>query len=299
MAKTSPGKRLRYFSEYLLVRLLFVMFGTLSLDGASALGGWLGRKIGPRLKLNRRAEKNLAMAMPEIDMTERERILDGMWGHLGRVFAEYPHLGTFDPYNPDDDHLVVQNSDIVERLHNDGIGGIFFSAHIGNWELGALGATRRGMALGQLYRPANNARVDRLIMAARAPIGGDYQPKSGGGLRSLMAMLKRGNHLAIMADQRYNEGIAVPFFGCKAMTAPTIAELALRYRVPVVPARIVRLHGAHFCLEFEEPLALPDSGNKQQDVLTVMTDVNARIEAWIREYPEQWLWVHRRWSKEN
>ena len=297
MAEPGPAKRLRYFAEYLLVRALFGLFAALPLDRASGLGGWLGRRIGPRLKLNRRAAVHLAMAMPELDAAARARILGRMWDHLGRVFAEYPHLGEFEPYDDGDDHLVVQNAEIIETLRDDGIGCIFFTGHIGNWELGLLGATRRGMTLGQLYRPANNARVDRLIMAARAPVGGSYQPKSGRGLRSLMAMLKRGDHLAIMADQRYNEGIAVPFFGHDAMTAPTIAELALRYRVPVIPARIVRLHGAHFRLEFEEPLPLPDSGDKQADVLALMTTINARFEAWIREYPEQWLWVHRRWTK--
>jgi Kdo2-lipid IVA lauroyltransferase/acyltransferase len=297
MAEPGRAKRLRYFGEYLLVRLLFGLFGALSLDRASGLGGWIGRRIGPRLKLNRRAAANLAMAMPEIDAAGRARILDGMWDHLGRVFAEYPHLGAFDPYGADDDHLVVDNAELMDTLRDDGIGCIFFTGHIGNWELGLLGATRRGMTLGQLYRPANNARVDRLIMAARAPVGGNYQPKSGRGLRSLMVMLKRGDHLAIMADQRYNEGIAVPFFGHDAMTAPTIAELALRYRVPVVPARVIRLEGARFRLEFEEPLPLPDSGDKQRDVLALMTTINARFESWIREHPEQWLWVHRRWTK--
>ncbi|MDP6952675.1 MAG: lauroyl acyltransferase [Alphaproteobacteria bacterium] len=297
MAEPGATKRLRYLTEYLLVRALFGLFGALPLDRASGLGGWLGRRIGPRLGLHRRAAANLAMAMPELDEGERARILDGMWEHLGRVFAEYPHLGAFDPYDADDDRLTVRNAEIVERLDGDGIGGIFFTAHIGNWELGLLGATRRGMTLGQMYRPANNPRVDRLIMAARAPVGGNYQPKSGRGLRNLMAMLKRGDHLAMMADQRYNEGIAVPFFGRNAMTAPAIAEMVLRYRVPLVPARIVRLDGARFRLDFEEPLALPDSGDREADVLAVMTAVNACFERWIREHPEQWLWVHRRWTK--
>ncbi len=295
MAEPSPGKRLRYFFEYLLVRALFALFAALSLDRASALGGRLGRLIGPRLGLSRRAHANLALAMPELEATARQRIVTDMWEHLGRVFAEYPHLGDFHFYDADDDRLEVVGAEHVDALRDDGIGGIVFTAHIGNWEIGSLAVIQRGLALDQLYRAANNPGVDRLIRRARAVFSDRYHAKGAAGLRSLVAALKRGGHLALIADQRFNEGIAVPFFGHDAMTAPTIAELALRYRVPVVPGHVVRLEGARFRVIFEPPLALPDSGDRKRDVATVMAAVNARYEAWIRAHPEQWLWLHRRW----
>ena len=102
----------------------------------------------------------------------------------------------------------------------------------------------------------------------------------------------------MLVDQKYNEGIPVPFFGRDAMTAPTVAELALRFQVPLVPARVERLKGARFRLTLLPPLDLPNSGDRAADVHTVMSQVNALFESWIRDRPEQWLWLHRRWPKD-
>ena len=99
----------------------------------------------------------------------------------------------------------------------------------------------------------------------------------------------------MLVDQKMNDGIAVPFLGQAAMTAPALAVFALKYRCPVVPARVTRLGGARFRITFEPPLPVPDSGDHHADVRTMMTRVNAIIERWIRAAPEQWLWLHNRW----
>ena len=99
----------------------------------------------------------------------------------------------------------------------------------------------------------------------------------------------------MLVDQKMNDGIPVPFFGRDAMTAPALARLALRYKCRVIPARAERLGGARFRLTFYDPMPLPDTGNLQADTLTLMTAVNAQIEAWIRERPDHWFWLHRRW----
>ena len=150
-----------------------------------------------------------------------------------------------------------------------------------------------------IYRAANNPWVDRLIEKCRGPIGGRHYPKSARGTRNLLVALKDGEHLAMLVDQKYNEGIPVPFFGRDAMTAPTTAEFALRYRIPIVPARVERLKGARFRLTLYPPLDLPDSGDRKADVHAVMTEINGLFEAWIRDRPEQWLWLHRRWPNES
>jgi len=99
----------------------------------------------------------------------------------------------------------------------------------------------------------------------------------------------------MLVDQKMNNGIAVPFFGRPAMTAPALAQLALRFDCPVVPARVVRLNGAHFQLIVYPPLEVAKTGDREHDTLTLMTQVNTMIEGWIRERPEQWLWLHNRW----
>jgi KDO2-lipid IV(A) lauroyltransferase len=107
--------------------------------------------------------------------------------------------------------------------------------------------------------------------------------------------LAKGAHLAILIDQKMNDGIPVPFFGRPAMTTPVLAKLAQRFKCPVVPARIERLQGAHFRLTVFEPMAIPDTGNPDADAATLMREVHAMMEGWIRHRPDQWFWLHRRW----
>jgi KDO2-lipid IV(A) lauroyltransferase len=99
----------------------------------------------------------------------------------------------------------------------------------------------------------------------------------------------------MLVDQKMNDGIAVPFFGRDAMTAPALAVLALRYDCAVVPIRMQRLKGARFRMISEPPLALPKTGDNNADRRALMIEVNAIVERWVREHPEQWLWLHRRW----
>jgi KDO2-lipid IV(A) lauroyltransferase len=113
----------------------------------------------------------------------------------------------------------------------------------------------------------------------------------------MVRAIKGGHTLAMLIDQKMNEGIAVPFFGRDAMTAPAIAELALRYDMPIIPARVFRTKGCHFDARAYPPLVIEKTGDMEKDVLAIMTQINAQMEAWVREKPEQWFWVHQRWPK--
>ena len=296
MAEPDVGRRLRYWLEYVLARTLFALFGALPLDRASALGGWIGRNVGPRLAITARARVNLRHAFPDLDAAGIERIARGMWDNLGRVVAEYPHLGDFSIY--EGDRVEAVGVEHTEWARDDGIGGIFFGAHLGNWELPPLAASQRGLTLFPIYRAANNPHVDRLIARAREPVGGEFLAKSPAGARALLKALRRGEHVALLVDQKFNEGIAVPFFGRDAMTAPAPAELALRFQVPLVPVRAERLDGARFRVTIYPPMTLQDTGDRAADVRDAMTRINALFEDWIRERPEQWLWLHRRWPED-
>ncbi len=99
----------------------------------------------------------------------------------------------------------------------------------------------------------------------------------------------------MLIDQKMNDGIPIPFFGHDAMTAPAVAQLALKFRCPVLPTRAERLGGARFRLTVLQPIKLPDTGNREADIRTLMTQINNMLESWIIERPEQWLWLHRRW----
>jgi len=294
--RTQPFLR-RFVShplEAAAVGLLYGFFRLLPLDMASALGGWLGRTFGPRLSVSRRAVRNLGKAFPEMETTEVARIVRGIWDNLGRVAAEFPHLSEFDVHRKDG-RVDVVGGEYVERLRDDGKAGIFFSAHIGNWEIISLTATQYGVPLDRVYRTANNRLVEWLYRQGRAAVEGALIPKGAVGARLLLKSLKSGHHLGMLVDQKMNDGIAVPFFGRDAMTAPALCEFALKFDCPVVPARVQRLKGARFRVVVEPPLEFPVTGDRHADIAAGMAMVNATIERWIRETPEQWLWLHNRW----
>ncbi|MBV24090.1 MAG: lauroyl acyltransferase, partial [Rhodospirillaceae bacterium] len=130
---------------------------------------------------------------------------------------------------------------------------------------------------------------------ARRAITHNFAAKGSTGGRESIRVLKEGGHLVLIADQKMNDGITVPFFGREAMTAPALAQLALKFGCPVVPAKVVRTGGAHFRLTLYPPLEMPASGDKQANVAALMGQVNELIEGWVRENPGQWMWVHQRW----
>ncbi len=217
-----------------------------------------------------------------------------MWDNLCRVAVEYPHLGSINVYDSQG-RVEVSGAEYVDLLRDDGKPGIFFSAHLGNWEIVSLGATQRDLPLDRVYREANNRLVEWLYQHGRAAVEGALIPKGAAGARLLLKSIKGGKHLGMLVDQKMNDGISVPFFGRDVMTAPALAELALRYDCPVVPARVERLKGAHFRLLIYPPLELVKTGDRQADVAANMARVNAILEQWIRDTPEQWLWLHNRW----
>ena len=143
--------------------------------------------------------------------------------------------------------------------------------------------------------------MDRAVASGRRMItrfrgtAGELIPKGTVAARRAIAALRRGAHLSMLADQKMNDGIPVPFFGRPAMTSSALAALALRFDCDVLPARVERLGGARFRLTVFPPLPLPRSGDHHADVASLMARVNQILEGWVRDRPEQWFWVHRRW----
>ena len=273
---------------------LYALFALMPLDVASWVGGFLGRRIGLRLRVTDTARRNLKRVFPNLSGAEIERIVTDMWDNLGRTAGEHPHLASFDPYRANS-RVEVVGGEFVDALRDDGITGLLFAGHIGNWEIAPLAGIKRGLTAHLVYRRANNPLFDAIVQKSRAVLGGDLYPKGSEGARQMLRAMHRGDHMAMLVDQKMNDGIAVPFLGIEAMTAPAVAELAYRFNCPVVPARVQRLRGARFRVTFEAPMDKPDTGDHQQNVKLLMTAINARLGAWIAEQPEQWLWVHNRW----
>jgi len=283
-----------YPLQALVAVVVYMSFRILPIDIASAFGGWISRTIGPNLKISRRATNNLKVAFPEKSKAEISNIVRGMWDNLGRLAAEYPHLSSI-VIGGNDGRVEYVGGEYVDLLKNSGNSAIFFSAHLGNWEVLSLGATQHGISLDRVYREANNRLVEWLYRSGRATVEGALIPKGPAGARALLKSLKSGRHLAMLIDQKMNDGIPIPFFGRDVMTAPAIAELALRYDCMVIPTRITRLKGARFRFTIFPPLKLIKTDSHKEDVVANMAQVNAMIEKWVRNTPEQWLWLHNRW----
>ena len=275
--------------------LFFAGMRALPLDAASALGGALARWIGPHLGVSNRARRNLRAAIPELTADRIETIVRGMWDNLGRVAAEYPHLRDIRMF-PSDGRVEVENLNYLDSALAAGRPIILFGGHLANFEIGPQAAGQYGLDIARIYRAANNPLVDKIIAGFRRDEG-EYIPKGAIASRRAVAVLRRGGHLGLLADQKLNEGIAVPFFDRPAMTAPALALLALRFDCTVLPAQVVRLEGARFRLTLHPALELPRSGDRDADVAALMERVNRALEDWIRERPEQWFWLHHRWPE--
>ncbi len=296
-------KRLRYLIEALALRLAFTLLGWLPVDAASNLGGWLGRHIGPRLPVSARARRNLRLVFPEQSAAETERIVAGMWDNLGRVAAEYPHIGEIAA--PGSGRIDWIDTAPVRAMRagggddgrDRGTAGILVSAHLANWEVMPAAAIQRGLDMTIIVREPNNPFVRPLIERARGVAGGVRASKGLPGAKAAVGALRQGQVLGLLYDQKLNDGISVPFFGIEAMTPAAPAQLALRFGCPLVPVRVERIGPARFRLASFDALALPQSGDRQADTIAVMTTLNEILEAWIRDRPEQWLWLHRRWPE--
>ena len=283
--------------EATILRLLLWGFGLLGVERASATGGAIARVVGPKLGVNKRAAHNLKLIFPDITDEALARITREMWENLGRTAAEYAHLDKFDPYR-EGGRILVRNLDRLDDLLTEGRGVIFVGGHLGNWELQTIAAARKGIPVMAVYRAANNVLVDALIADLRARhVTPNLAPKGATGARQLVGWLKQGKSVAMLVDQKMNDGIAAPFMGRMAMCAPAPAQLARRFGCPILPAMIRRTAGAQFEIVLGEPVYVAQSDDRDADLLAAITAYNSQLEAFIRRYPGQWLWLHRRWPE--
>ena len=292
MAEHRPLRHAGYFLQAVLLTLFLGLCRILPVDWASALGGWIGRTVGPRLGQNRKATRNLTRALPENSPEENRRIITGMWDNLGRTIAEYPHLPRICA-KLEGGRLEIMGLDHLYAMISDGKAGIMWGGHLANWEVAPYSARHTGLQLAFIYRAPNNRWVDSLIRSLRdAPL---MFRKGQEGAKALVGVLRKGGHAAMLIDQKMNDGIPVPFFGRDAMTAPAIAQFGVRFGCVLVPMRAERLKGARFRITVFPPMDMPDSGDRDSDERSIMVAINRLLEGWIRERPEQWLWLHRRW----
>jgi KDO2-lipid IV(A) lauroyltransferase len=288
---------LRYRVEAAVFFAFIGFFKLFGLDGASALGGWLGRNIFYRTHTSQRGRDNLQKAYPEKSSAEIEAILLEMWDNLGRTVAEYAHLDKLSMHGPDP-RLQVANLEIVDKAVASGKGVMFVSGHFANWETMPFAAAQYGVEGGEVYRPLNNPYVDRWMVRQRMANGPkDQIAKGAQGTRRIFSLLRAGKAIFILVDQKTNEGLPAPFFGRDAMTTPAPAALALKLNCIILPTSNERLSGARFRVTIHPPLEFAPGGDHDQDMHRLTIQITESIEQMVRSRPSQWLWIHRRWPK--
>lgn len=275
--------KLSHLLEAAALYFAFFIFRLIGSDSATALGGWIGRTIGPLLGASRKARTNLEKALPDAD---HDAIIRGMWDNLGRVIAEYPHLKK----------IIQERVEISGIQHLEKIGRdkpfILIGGHLANWELVPISMNYRlDSPVAGIYREPNNPYAAKLLDRCRNfEDKGIYIPKSQSGTREMVSTIRSGGRLLILIDQKYNQGEPIEFFGRPAMTSTATAQMALKYDIPILPMQVVREQN-RFRIILHEPLDI-----NGKDEAAIMRDANLLLEGWIRERPAQWLWLHRRWN---
>jgi Kdo2-lipid IVA lauroyltransferase/acyltransferase len=259
------------------------------------------RLIGPKTREQRIARANLVAAFPEKSPEEIDAILDGVWNNLGRVVAEFAHIDRVWDYNNDNPDPLGR-IEIPERTHYlfhhlrlDGKPALIFASHLANWELPAVAAAAHGLDAATLYRRPNSASADRAIQKMRQVNMGTLIPAGRDAPLRLAEALQRGQHVAMLVDQYLTSGVEVTFFGRKTRANPTLARLLRQIECPVHGVRMIRLPGNRFRAELTEEVQPVRDASGKIDIQGTTQKITSVIEGWIREHPEQWLWLHRRW----
>ena len=254
--------------------------------------------LGPHLREHRIGFDNLLAAFPEKSLEEIEQILRGVWDNLGRVGAEFAHLDRlcgsvgepwpFVEYAPDSEARFL-------RLRDDGKPALIFTAHLANWELPAVIAAKNGLDAMIVYRRPNVGAIADAVIDIRAGAMGTMVPTNFDAPIRLGRALSEGRHVGMLIDQHYVKGVEVMFFGRRCLANPLLAALARQIDCPIHGARVIRLGRYRFRAELTEAVPPVRDADGRVDIQGTMQAVTSVVEDWVREYPEQWLWLHRRW----
>lgn len=268
----------------------------LSIERASNVGASLMKFVGPKITPHRTMMRNLRMALPDIPDKERQSIARGAWENLGRVAGEMPHLPKVNPY--DSGRVEIVGGQHLDAVRDSGRPAVLIGGHFANWEVMASTICNRPLNCQITYRAANNPYIDLRINKARHAYGIKVLTPKGAGTRELMRALSGGQSIALMNDQKFNQGLAVPFFGYDAMTAPGPTRLAMKYGCDLLPMSVLRTGPGRYRVTVFEPFAPETGPDEAAAIRATVLKINQFVETRILESPDQWFWMHNRWPKE-
>ena len=279
--------------------LTFLILRILGKKNSSDISSFIFKKIGPLTRYNKVAIKNILFVWPKKNKTAIDNLTKRMWANIGRNFGEFVHLKKLNPLTCSNIKVIglKKVKTIIEKNKSKKKGMIFVSAHYGNWELGPIIIKKLNLEPLSLYRKSNNRFIEIIIQRVRSN-NGRYAPKGDTGAKKSFLWIRNGKCLALLNDQKLNEGPLINFLGKPAPTASFLAELALRMELDIIPIKFQRTSKYKSTITFMEKIKSPPSHLKHHNkVNKILEEVNSIISSWILEKPDQWFWVHRRWSK--
>jgi KDO2-lipid IV(A) lauroyltransferase len=284
--------------EFLLVRWVAGALGRLPRGVARGAGGVIGwgayRALG---RLRRVGQRNLEMALPELSAKERRRILRGLYRHLGWQLAEFCRMSRYTPENSQG-WMRTEGLDHYLAAKARGKGVLILTGHLGAWELSGFYHSLMGYPMGVVIRRLDNRPLDEFVNGIRSLHGNRVLHKDDFA-RGLLTAMRRGETVAILMDTNMTppQGVFVQFFGREACTASGLARVALKTGAAVLPGFMVWEEAERrYVLRFGPQLVFERTAGGEAGILAATQLCTQTIESWIRRYPDQWLWIHRRWK---
>ncbi|MGL4405178.1 MAG: lipid A biosynthesis lauroyl acyltransferase [Notoacmeibacter sp.] len=288
--------------DWVKAKLIFGILAVLKLlpaEMALRALSWMARKIGPLFGRNRVALNNLNLAMPGLSDAQKKAIASDMWENMARLAGEYVFLDElfdYDPAAPSASRIEIEGEALFQRLREDPKPKIFFTAHMGNFELLPIAAATFGLNVTALFRPPNNKYIADRILSARQTRMGHLVPSKAGASITLARVLEAGGNIGVLVDQKFINGLETTFFDQPCLTSPLLAKLARQYDCDIYPAFCIRLPNGKFRLTLEDKIDVPRNEKGQIDQRALMQAINNRVEIWVRAFPGQWTWFHKRWQ---
>ena len=294
--------KLTAWLEYIPLRGAVMLMGAMPRSAAVRVGrGIVALLLSVVPKLRKTAFRNLEIAYPEMDTDEKKRIVSGMEESLGRVLGEMSRFGKL---TKDDIAEMIEfrfdpeTQRQYDKFRAEGRGTIIISPHMGNWELLVFAWSALREPISYLARPLDNPLIERLTVSLRTRFGNRPINKTNA-VSAAVKILREGGTLGILADVNTHpkEGVFVPFFGVDACTTSGPAMLAMRAGAVIIPVAGVWDNDAGKYIAVHGKIIEPaDTGNRKADIVTTTAEFTAEVERLVRAYPEQWMWIHKRWK---
>ena len=283
-------KFLNYFLQATIIYFLLFFGRIIGVKLGRSMFSFIFLYFAHYFKSKKVINKNLKIFKKDITSIEKNKILSSMWKNYGMTFVEYIFL---DRMKKNSSHIEIKGEEILKDIIEGKKQAIFISGHFANFELMSMEITKRNVKLATIYRPLNNFFLNPLMEHLRKKYVCNNQIKKGiKGVREVMNYIKNGFNIALMIDQRVSEGEKVNFFGQPAYTTTLPAQLALKYKLPIIPVFIERDKNSKFIIEFQKEIDIHNYKNK----IDLTLKLNEILESMIRKNPNQWIWTHNRWK---